>query len=37
VGAQAFRGCDAIETVKASGKVTFGDGNDRVKNILELE
>ncbi len=35
VGAQAFRHCDKIETVKTSGVVTFAEGNDAVKKIVE--
>ncbi len=35
VGAQAFRHCNKIETVKTSGTVTFADGNDAVKGIIE--
>ena len=34
VGAQAFRHCNAVTEVTASGKVTFEDGNDNVKSIL---
>lgn len=34
VGAQAFRHCNAITTVTAQGKVTFGEGNDSVEAVL---
>ena len=35
VGAQAFRHCNTITDVTASGKVTFEEGNDSVKSILK--
>ena len=35
VGAQAFRHCNAITDVTASGKVTFEEGNESVKSLLK--
>ncbi|MBQ9784827.1 MAG: leucine-rich repeat protein [Clostridia bacterium] len=35
VGAQAFRNCTALKSVKASGKVTFGEGNDYAEKVLK--
>ena len=37
VGAQAFRHCNAITSVTAGGKVTFEEGNDSVKSLLNAK
>ena len=37
VGAQAFRHCNAITSVTAGGKVTFEEGNDCVKSLLNAK
>ncbi len=37
VGAEAFRHCDAIESVTAHGEVTFGAGNSFIKSLLNAE
>ena len=34
VGAQAFRHCNAVLTVTSAEKVTFGEGNEHVKTVL---
>lgn len=34
VGAQAFRGCYALAAVRAEGDVSFGDGNEAAKRVL---
>lgn len=34
VGAEAFRHCSAVKTVRALKEVSFGRGNDSVKNVL---
>ena len=34
VGAQAFRGCDSLTAVRALTDVSFGDGNEAAKRVL---
>lgn len=35
VGAQAFRNCEALKSVSASGKVTFKEGNEYAEKVLK--